>query len=258
MIISYLFVFPQAKAEAAVLESSKSRRRNFHRLEAKPRLETQFEDEMEALENLDFEDQHSKAKRSPLRKSDKKESNNKRRQSGLQGRPQVKAEKGQNRSVVPEEEEEEEDDDHWHHLTLGPEQVKADDDDNDFFFRDKDDEEWQNAKILQGAMTGDNLLGMLEKPKAKFGQDNSNNDSQVFGGEATLDLFIDRSNPHGTIGEKHPALQQVMQSLSKKKEERGSSQRVEWSGAGSSSLSFQKSLFVVRRQSNFIFSSLSA
>ena len=69
------------------------------------------------------------------------------------------------------------------------------------------------AKVLQDAMTGFNLLGMMEEPKEKF------NRPRQMAGADSIDLFIDPIAIFGS--EKHPALQEVLQQLDLCKKYRG-------------------------------------
>jgi hypothetical protein len=73
----------------------------------------------------------------------------------------------------------------------------------------------KTTKILQDAMTGQNLLGMMEEPKQKF------NRSRDFSGSDSLDLFIDPIAIFGS--DRHPALQEVLQQLDMCKRNRGDS-----------------------------------
>lgn len=74
-------------------------------------------------------------------------------------------------------------------------------------------QDYKASKILQDAMTGQNLLGMMEEPKAKF---NRPRDMQ---GNDALDLFIDPIAIFGS--DRHPALQEVLQQLDLCKKFRG-------------------------------------
>ena len=71
----------------------------------------------------------------------------------------------------------------------------------------------KTTKILRDAMTGHNLLGMMEEPKAKFNQ------PRDFSGADSLDLFIDPIAIFGS--DRHPALQEVLQQLDMCKRHRG-------------------------------------
>jgi hypothetical protein len=68
-------------------------------------------------------------------------------------------------------------------------------------------------KILQDAMSGMNLLGMMEEPKQKI------NRRRDFSGSDSLDLFIDPVAIWGS--DRHPALQEVLQQLDMCKRNRG-------------------------------------
>ena len=74
-------------------------------------------------------------------------------------------------------------------------------------------QDFKSTKILQDAMSGQNLLGMMEEPKAKF---NRPRDMQ---GSDALDLFIDPIAIFGS--DRHPALQEVLQQLDLCKKFRG-------------------------------------
>lgn len=76
----------------------------------------------------------------------------------------------------------------------------------------------QNTILLQDALLGNNLLAMLEEPKAKF---NQKDDDNFLGGESALDLFLDRS-VDGVVGERHPALVRTIRALQSQKKDRGS------------------------------------
>jgi hypothetical protein len=71
----------------------------------------------------------------------------------------------------------------------------------------------KTTKILRDAMSGQNLLGMMEEPKAKFNQ------NRDFSGSDSLDLFIDPIAIFGS--DRHPALQEVLQQLDMCKRHRG-------------------------------------
>ncbi|XP_059090636.1 uncharacterized protein LOC131886355 isoform X2 [Tigriopus californicus] len=81
----------------------------------------------------------------------------------------------------------------------------------------------QNTILLQDALLGNNLLAMLEEPKAKF---NQKDDDNFLGGESALDLFLDRS-VDGVIGERHPALVRTIRDLQSQKQNRAEKLRVQ-------------------------------
>ena len=85
--------------------------------------------------------------------------------------------------------------------------------------------EWMDANILQDAMQGRNLLGMLEESKPKFNDDEASRGraGERGGGDpGTIDLFIDRHQPFNFISERHPVLQEVLQLIHRTKTDRGS------------------------------------
>lgn len=73
----------------------------------------------------------------------------------------------------------------------------------------------KSTQIIQAALAGQNLLGMMEEPKQKF------NNTRNFSGSDSLDLFIDPIAIFGS--DRHPALQEVLQQLDLCKRNRGDS-----------------------------------
>lgn len=78
-------------------------------------------------------------------------------------------------------------------------------------FAEKPDQ--RTTKIIQDAMTGNNLLGMMEEPKDRFGR------GRDMSGSDALDLFIDPIAVFGS--DRHPALVAVLQQLDLSKRHRG-------------------------------------
>jgi hypothetical protein len=72
----------------------------------------------------------------------------------------------------------------------------------------------RTTKIIQDAMTGNNLLGMMDEPKAGY-----NNKSSDKSGSDALDIFIDPSAVFGS--DRHPALLAVLKDLDLTKRKRG-------------------------------------
>ncbi len=89
--------------------------------------------------------------------------------------------------------------------------------------------EWVDANLLQDAMQGKNLLGMLEEKKPRFNDESARlrdgegggDDGREEEGASTLDLFIDRHVPFSYLSERHPVLQQVLTLIRKTKTDRG-------------------------------------
>ena len=76
-------------------------------------------------------------------------------------------------------------------------------------------QELQEHNLLQDALQGNNLLGMMIEDKPKFGRQH---DNQMAGVDA-MDLFLDPMSVFG--GERHPALQQVLKNIDESKKSRG-------------------------------------
>lgn len=72
----------------------------------------------------------------------------------------------------------------------------------------------KTTKIIQDAMTGNNLLGMMEEPKDRYSRPRGN-----MNGTDTMDLFIDPIAIFGS--DRHPALVAVLQQLDMSKRHRG-------------------------------------
>ena len=87
--------------------------------------------------------------------------------------------------------------------------------------------ELQEHDILQGAMQGSNLLGMMIEDKPKFGRQydesgqmgDSDGYKMQMSGVNAVDLFIDPMSVFGS--ERHPALQKVLKQLDNSKKSRG-------------------------------------
>jgi len=78
--------------------------------------------------------------------------------------------------------------------------------------------ELKEHKLLQEAMAGQNLLGMMIEDKPKYGQQGIQEEEAVEGIDA-IDLFLDPTSVFGS--ERHPALQEVLKQIEKQKEKRG-------------------------------------
>ena len=81
-------------------------------------------------------------------------------------------------------------------------------------------QELQEHNLLQDALQGNNLLGMMIEDKPKFGRQS---DGMAAGVDA-MDLFIDPMAAFG--GEKHPALQEVLKKIDQSKKSRGELQEL--------------------------------
>ena len=79
-------------------------------------------------------------------------------------------------------------------------------------------DEVKEQRLLEEAMSGQNLLGMMIEDKPKFGQEVETGGGAVEGVDA-IDLFLDPMSVFGS--ERHPALQEVLKQIEKQKEERG-------------------------------------
>ena len=85
--------------------------------------------------------------------------------------------------------------------------------------------ELQEHQILQDAMQGSNLLGMMIEDKPKFGRQSdeymgdSDDYKMQMSGVNAVDLFIDPMSVFGS--ERHPALQEVLKQLDNSKKSRG-------------------------------------
>ena len=79
-------------------------------------------------------------------------------------------------------------------------------------------DEVKEQRLLEEAMSGQNLLGMMIEDKPKFGQEVETGGDAVEGVDA-IDLFLDPMSVFGS--ERHPALQEVLKQIEKQKEERG-------------------------------------
>ena len=79
-------------------------------------------------------------------------------------------------------------------------------------------DELKEQRLLDEALKGQNLLGMMIEDKPKFGQQPTVADSKVEGVDA-IDLFLDPMSVFGS--ERHPALQEVLKEIEKQKESRG-------------------------------------
>ena len=79
-------------------------------------------------------------------------------------------------------------------------------------------DELKEQRLLDEALKGQNLLGMMIEDKPKFGQQPTVADSKVEGVDA-IDLFLDPMSVFGS--ERHPALQEVLKQIEKQKESRG-------------------------------------
>lgn len=92
--------------------------------------------------------------------------------------------------------------------------------------KDEDpDEDFLKARSEQrayeDALSGNNLLGMVEEPKARFGDADVREISRKYeeNGSALMDFFVDPTQIFAS--ERHPALQEVLKVLSKSKQHRG-------------------------------------
>ncbi len=111
--------------------------------------------------------------------------------------------------------------------------------------------EWMNANILQDAMEGKNLLGMLEEKKYNLFEDESTRRQREEmegesrgggeGGEGkgkdegdsgTIDYFIDRDLPFDFLSERHPVLQEVVKLIQRTKTDRGMVRGTRWPPQG--------------------------
>lgn len=77
----------------------------------------------------------------------------------------------------------------------------------------------RKTKIIQDAMMGNNLLGMMEEPKDKFNRPGGASAGGDMSGSDSMDLFIDPISIFGS--DRHPALVAVLQQLDKSKRHRG-------------------------------------
>ena len=78
-------------------------------------------------------------------------------------------------------------------------------------------EELKEQRLLDEALKGQNLLGMMLEDKPKYGQQ-AESGTTVEGVDA-IDLFLDPMSVFGS--ERHPALQEVLKQIEKQKEQRG-------------------------------------
>lgn len=101
----------------------------------------------------------------------------------------------------------------------------------DMFLNDKDDggdefdpdffKSRSDNKILEDAMAGNNLLGMVEEAKPRFGDAEVREIARKYeeSGSALMDFFVDPTALFAS--ERHPALQEVLKVLSRSKQHRG-------------------------------------
>ena len=78
-------------------------------------------------------------------------------------------------------------------------------------------QELEEHNLLQDALQGNNLLGMMIEDKPKFGR--QHDDGPKMTGVDAMDLFIDPMSVFG--GERHPALQEVLKQIDNSKKSRG-------------------------------------
>ena len=78
-------------------------------------------------------------------------------------------------------------------------------------------QELQEHNLLQDALEGNNLLGMMLEDKPKYGVETDV--SRMRKGVDAMDLFIDPLSVFGS--ERHPALQEVLKQLNNQKQNRG-------------------------------------
>ena len=88
------------------------------------------------------------------------------------------------------------------------------------FLIDPDQKEYQKEleehNLLQDALQGNNLLGMMIEDKPKFGRQH---DKFQAAGIDAMDMFIDPMSVFG--GDRHPALQEVLKGIDASKKSRG-------------------------------------
>ena len=80
-------------------------------------------------------------------------------------------------------------------------------------------QELQDHNLLQDALQGNNLLGMMIEDKPKFGRQSDSTPHPEIAGANAIDLFVDPLSIFGS--ERHPALQEVLKQLDKSKKSRG-------------------------------------
>ncbi len=201
-----------AKESVAVsrrLRAKRSKKRK--RTLGKRRLPTQFEEDVDALHLLDFgldQDAKPRPPRTTRTSSSSRVASESGYSSGL-----LDELKG-----VPEREETEVDEEGESDFALSSEdEDRLNTPTSSSSLMSEETREWTDAGVLRAAMTGQNLLGMLEEKKRKFNDpDGSNN------GYSTLDLFIDLSSDGlAPTSERHPALPQVAKTIEKGKKDRG-------------------------------------
>ena len=90
---------------------------------------------------------------------------------------------------------------------------------------DPDQKEYQKEleehNLLQDALQGNNLLGMMIEDKPKFGRQH---DKFAVEGIDAMDMFIDPMAIFG--GDRHPALQEVLKKIDDSKKSRGEIQAI--------------------------------
>ena len=74
-------------------------------------------------------------------------------------------------------------------------------------------------KLMDAAMTGQNLLGMVDEPTPRGYDDEIRKAREEFQGSALMDFFVDPTQLFAS--ERHPALQEVLKVLSRSKLHRG-------------------------------------
>ena len=93
---------------------------------------------------------------------------------------------------------------------------------------DQDDQDFEDllkakseSKLMQDAMAGNNLLGMVEETKPRWGDEDVRAIAQKYeeAGSAMMDFFVDPTQLFAS--ERHPALQEVLKVLSRSKQHRG-------------------------------------
>jgi hypothetical protein len=110
---------------------------------------------------------------------------------------------------------------------IGESRTGSDDDDSIMVLAEDDPDlkayrdELKEQRLLDDALKGQNLLGMMLEDKPKYGHNSGEADSaesKVEGVDA-IDLFLDPMSVFG--GERHPALQEVLKQMEKQKDKRG-------------------------------------
>ena len=82
------------------------------------------------------------------------------------------------------------------------------------FFKQKKEQE-----LMDAAMSGQNLLGMVDEGPTRGYDDPITKARQEFQGSALMDFFVDPTQLFAS--ERHPALQEVLKVLSRSKMHRG-------------------------------------